>query len=214
MIQLNKLPKPLVLEENGTEWTKDLMELVNSGKKIPANIGGRYRHTQIKDAVKIETNEKCAYCECNITHQYPGDVEHIIPKAIYRRLTFTWKNLSFVCYWCNNHKSDYIDKSCKLINPYSDEIENHLQAFGPIIMHINKSKRGELTWREIKLNRIKLVERRTEALENLQNLIDRYEDEKILALKQIFKMELEENIKSDSEFSFIKKQYLKDRGII
>lgn len=214
MIELKKEPKPNILTTNGSQWTSQLMQYVINGQPIPKHVGGRYRHDQIKDAVKIETNEKCAYCESKVTHQYPGDVEHIIPKAVYRRLTFTWNNLSFVCYWCNNHKHDFVDKQCKLLNPYKDQIDSHLQPFGPIIMHINQSKRGELTWREIQLNRKKLIEMRTEKLEELQNLIDKYEAETLPALKNILKQELIDNTKSDSEYSFVKKQYLKDRGII
>lgn len=214
MIKLNKQPKPQILQNNGSSWTQQLMRYVNNGNDIPAHVGGRYRHDKIKDAIKIETKEKCAYCESKVTHQYPGDVEHIIPKAVYRRLTFIWNNLSFVCYWCNNHKRDYVDKTCKLMNPYKDKIEKHLQPFGPLIMHINQSKRGEMTWREIQLNRKELIERRTEELEDLQNLIDKYEAETTPGLKEILRLELIDQTKPDSEYSFVKKQYLVDRGII
>lgn len=214
MVELNKQPKPEILKEKGNQWTQDLMSYVHSDKNIPENIGGRYRHDQIKTAVKLETSEKCAYCECKVTHQYPGDVEHIIPKSAYRRLTFIWGNLSFVCYWCNNHKRDFIDKSCKLLNPYRDQIDLHLQAFGPLIMHINQSKRGELTWREIKLNRKELIDRRTEELEDLQNLIDKYEAESSSGLKELLRQELISCTEGEAEFSFVKKQYLIDRNIL
>ncbi|GAB3421963.1 HNH endonuclease [Niabella aquatica] len=214
MIKLTKRPKPQVLINNGLQWTTDLMQHVFAGTSAPDHVKGRYRHHDVKQAVMLETNEKCAYCESYVTHQYPGDIEHIIPKAVYPRLTFAWDNLSFVCYWCNNYKSDTVDKTCKLLNPYKDEIDDHLRAFGPIVLHINNSRRGELTHREIRLNRKELIERRTDAIKELQNLIDKYENEPAGALKDILRQEVIECADIDKEFSFYLKQFLIDKGIL
>lgn len=140
MIKRIKRAFPNVLSINGTNWTKQLMTYVNSGQAIPASVQGHYRDAEIKSEVKLETEEKCIYCESYITHQYPGDVEHIIPKSAYPRLTFSWNNLSFVCFWCNNNKRATLDKNCKLLNPYKDDIDDHLQAFGPMVFHIMTAK--------------------------------------------------------------------------
>lgn len=212
MIKLQKRPKPQVLINNGMQWTKDLMQHIINGTKVPDHIKSRYRHADIKTEVTLETNGKCAYCESQVTHQYPGDVEHIIPKSIYPRLAYTWKNLSFVCYWCNNNKRDTVDKHCKLLNPYNDNIDEHLRAFGPIVLHVNQSKRGEITHLEIKLNRRELIERRTEAIKNLQNLIDKYDSETSIGLKEVLRLEIIDNSAIDNEFSFYLRQYLIDRG--
>lgn len=214
MIKLIKRPKPQVLIDNGLQWTRELMQHIINGTIAPDYIKNRYRHGEIKREVILETKGKCAYCESHVTHQYPGDIEHIIPKAVYPRLTFSWSNLSFVCYWCNNHKRDAVDKSCKLLNPYNDEIDDHLRAFGPIILHVNNSKRGELTHREIKLNRSELIERRADSIKELQNLIDKYEGEPVGALKDILKQEIIESAAADKEFSFCLRQFLIDKSII
>ena len=214
MIKRIKRAFPNVLSINGTNWTKQLMTYVNSGQAIPASVQGHYRDAEIKSEVKLETEEKCIYCESYITHQYPGDVEHIIPKSAYPRLTFSWNNLSFVCFWCNNNKRATLDKNCKLLNPYKDDIDDHLQAFGPMVFHINDSKRGELTWKEIKLNRKELIERRADSLKELQNLIDKYNRETVHGLKTILRDEIVENAKTDKEYSMYKTQFLKDKGII
>ncbi|MBE9602782.1 HNH endonuclease [Pedobacter sp. MC2016-24] len=214
MIKLFKTAKPQVLIDNGSQWTMAIMQHITNGTNVPENIRGKYRHVDIKNQVIVETNGKCAYCESYVTHQYPGDIEHIIPKSIFPRLTFTWNNLSFVCYWCNNHKRNTIDKKCKLLNPYTDNIDEHLRAFGPIVMHVNSSKRGELTHLEIKLNRKELIERRVEAIKALQNLIDKYERETIVGLKEILRQEIIESSAIDKEFSLYLNQYLTDRGIV
>lgn len=215
MIQLTVFPKPQVLVDNDEDWTKTLMEFINNGQNVPDADKNRYRHADIKTQVKSETNEKCVYCESKVSHQYPGDIEHIIPKAIYPRLTFTWKNLTFVCYWCNNHKRDYVGKnSSKLLNPYNDVISEHLYFFGPLLMHINNSVRGEITWKQIKLNRKELIDRRSDKLKELQNLIDKYEREVILALKQILLNEILDFANEDQEYSFACNCYLSAKGII
>ncbi len=214
MIKRLKRPAPNVLLVNGPNWTQQLMGFINSGLPVPTHVQAHYRHADIKTEVKIETEEKCIYCECFITHQYPGDVEHIIPKSVYPRLTFSWNNLSFVCYWCNNNKRTTLDKNCKLLNPYKDDVDLHLQAFGPMLFHINDSKRGELTWKEIKLNRKELIERRSDALKELQNLIDKYTRELTVGLQAILLDEIIDNAKSDKEFSMFKTQFLIDKGLI
>ncbi|MCT4666222.1 MAG: HNH endonuclease [Flavobacteriales bacterium] len=215
MIQLKELDKPQVLVDNALNWTKTVMEYINKGQAVPTNDKNRYNHPQVKSQVKLETKEKCAYCESQVTHQYPGDIEHIIPKAVYPRLSFNWSNLTFACYWCNNSKRNYVGKGeSKLINPFKDNITKHLSFFGPLIMHINDSKRGEITWKTIELNRKELIERRTEKIKELQSLIDKYEREPIQALKDILMNEIMEFSGKENEFSYMCMCYLQDKGIV
>ncbi|WP_109098533.1 HNH endonuclease [Aquimarina sp. AU58] len=215
MIQLKELAKPQVLVDNALNWTKTVMDYVNKGQKIPDSDKNKYNHIQVKNQIKLETKEKCAYCESQVTHQYPGDIEHIIPKAIYPRLTFNWSNLTFACYWCNNGKRNYVEKKeAKLINPYKDKISEHLSFFGPLLMHVNESKRGEITWKKIKLNRQELIDRRTEKIIDLQNLIDKYEREDVPALKAILLNEVIEFSNNEKEFSYMCICYLQDKKIL
>lgn len=215
MIQLAKRAIPQVLADNGLNWTKALMNYVNNGNEIPKSVKNKYSHDAIKTEVRLETNEKCVYCESQVTYQYPGDIEHIIPKSIYPRLTYSWPNLTFVCYWCNNHKRDYVEKGKgKLLNPYKDNIEKHLQFFGPLLLHINNCKRGEITWKKIELNRKELIDRRSDKLKELQNLIDKYEREDLVALKRVLLNEIIEFSSKDKEFSYSCQCYLKAKGII
>ena len=214
MIPLKLRPIPEILKRNGRKWVKEYMSLVRNGSEIPKSIKDRYRHKEIKEAVRLETNDKCAYCESFVTDQYPGDIEHIIPKTKYPRLIFTWANLTFSCFLCNNNKRGFCGKGeGKLLNPFKDKIDNHLQFFGPMIMHINNSKRGELTWKLIKLNRKALLERREEKLEELQNLVDKYRMEQNVQLKQILHDEIRSYCMPESEFSYTCSCFLKGIGI-
>ncbi|MDR0227865.1 MAG: HNH endonuclease [Flavobacteriaceae bacterium] len=209
MIELKKTKKPQSLADNGDKWTKDLMVDYYQTNVIDKTKQNKYNKPDIKQALILETNEKCAYCESKVTHIYPGDIEHIIPKALYPRLTFSWNNLTFGCYWCNNKKRDFLSKECMLLNPYKDKINFHLRAFGPIILHVNNSKRGEITWRKLELNRTELRDKRLEKIEELKNLIDKLNSENIPALKSLIENEIM-NFIDRSEFSFTLKQFFED----
>ena len=209
MIELKKTTKPQSLINNGDNWTNDLMtEYYNTGI-VNKSKQNKYNKPDIKQAIISETKEKCAYCESKVTHIYPGDIEHIIPKAIYPRLTFNWNNLTLGCFWCNNKKRDFLSKECMLLNPYRDKTNEHLRAFGPIILHINSSKRGEITWRKLELNRPELRDKRLEKIEELQTLIDKFNAEDIIALKTLIENEILDFI-NRSEFSFSLKQFYDD----
>lgn len=76
-------------------------------------------------------------------------------------------------------------------------------------MHVNDSKRGEVTWKVIGLNRSRLVERRYEAIAGLQSIIDKYNRENVPFLKEILRLEIIEDAAPNKEFSFIKQEYLR-----
>src|SRR5690554_3133173 len=116
MIRLKKVAKPQSLVNNGVAWTRDLMDEYYQTGNINKEKQGRYNQRDVKESVKLETNDKCAYCESKVTHVYPGDIEHIIPKSVYPRLSFNWDNLTFGCYWCNNKKRDFLSRDCMLLN--------------------------------------------------------------------------------------------------
>lgn len=209
MIGLIKQPKPQLLIDNGDTWTADLMTEFYQTDTINKTKQNRYSKPEIKQVLIKETNEKCAYCESKITHIYPGDIEHIIPKSVFPRLTFTWSNLTLGCYWCNNKKRANLDRDCKFINPYKDSPNEHIRAFGPIICHINSSLRGEITWRTLQLNRPALRDKRQEKIEELQLLIDKFNLTVNRTLKDLIEVEILDFI-NRTEFTFTLKQYFED----
>lgn len=212
MIELTKTTKPRSLVEKADVWTKGLMEDYYRDGEIDPKKQNQYRKPDIKQAVKNETKEKCAYCESKITHIYPGDIEHIIPKSVYPRLTFTWSNLTFCCYRCNNRKRDFLDRSCMLLNPYKDKTNTHLRAFGPMLMHINSSKRGELTLRKLDLNQKEILNRRKEKIEELQLLVDKFNGESTTSLKNLIGEQITEFIQ-ESEYTFTLQHYIEEYGV-
>lgn len=114
------------------------------------------------------------YCESQVSHVYFGDVEHIRPKASdqFPELQFEWANLGYCCARCNGAKSDKFDNNCPFIDPYDEEPNDHLLAFGAFVWQKAGSERGALTISMIELNRADLVERRSIRILELQRAID------------------------------------------
>ncbi len=75
---------------------------------------GIYAARDVKQQLRVDQYQKCAYCETCFVHSSPGDVEHYRPKAGYRQtatgrvqgpgyywLAYDWQNLLFACEDCN-----------------------------------------------------------------------------------------------------------------
>lgn len=209
-----KGPEPAVLTANQAQWTADYLaerakQDANPAYVIDSQIKYKYREASIKTAVVNETHEKCAYCESKITHAYPGDIEHIIPSSKVRNEHFNWHNMTLACSNCNNRKSTYYNPADPLLNPYTDKPENHLMASGPLVLGKPLHRKGQLTEKRLKLNRGELIERRSERILSLTNLVERYMTEPEGELKTLLKAELIENTQTDAEFSFIAAAYVK-----
>lgn len=85
---------------------------------------------------------------------------------------FDWSNLTIACDVCNTNKGNYSGDDGNLIDPYEMDPEDHLQCWGALILPRPGSDQGTITEKILKLNRVKLVERRTERLQNLLKHIE------------------------------------------
>ncbi|OWP62688.1 HNH endonuclease [Hymenobacter amundsenii] len=207
MINLTKGLKPLILQNHANQWTNEALIFFNAGNRIPDAIINKYNHPNVKKALIEETNGKCAYCESFILDVDYGDIEHIIPKRKNPLTAFEWDNLTLSCSVCNNNKGDYFEQPTLLLNPYVDNINKHLKVFATLVMHVNGSTKGEFTHKLLKLNRAPLPEKRREAIDSFQNLIDKYYRENHLLLKDILKDEILSMIQPEKEHSLTLKCY-------
>ena len=82
-------------------------------------------------------------------------------------------------------------------------------AFGPFIYQRPGERKGELSIAILDLNRLELIERRKEKIENLLPLVDKWKKETNETYKKILYSQIEMEAKSDKEFSFIVNDYLK-----
>ena len=168
MRRLQKEEKPKILKEREAEWTTEYLACRASGDKLPS----RWRHPQIKSALTVETNERCAYCDSTMAVVNFPHVEHILPKKVFPELVVAWTNLTLVCERCNNEKLDYYSQSTPLLNPYEDDADEHLLFVGPWIFPRPGSDRGLVTVRRLGLARQPLTSQRLRRVEQLLSLLD------------------------------------------
>lgn len=133
-----------------------------------------YKYSENKKALEEAAHGKCMYCESKVSHVYFGDIEHIRPKSAdkYPELEFEWSNLGYCCARCNNAKNDKFDSDCPIIDPYSEDPNIYLLAFGSLLLHKTGSERGAITIKTVDLNRSDLVEQRGIRISELQKAID------------------------------------------
>lgn len=172
-----------------------------------ALTNGDYKHPKNKAALKNASYDKCMYCESKISHIDFAHVEHIKPKAQdkFPSLEFDWNNHGYACPKCNNSKSDKYFNDCEFINPYDEYPSEYLIPFGAFLFSKQGSERGEITIREIELNRAELIEKRTNRISDIQKAIDSCFRTNNITLRNLALTALKEEAREDKEYSiFIK----------
>ncbi len=168
MIRLNQGAQPQVLVEKGKEWTAEYVKWCEH----PAGTEPRrYAHPDIRLALELETNSKCAYCEARIKDVAYTHIEHKLPKRKHPQLVCHWANLTIACPKCNTNKDDYDVPECPLLDPYVDDAEETVVFFGPLAL-ARGSARAHATITRLALNRMDLLFVRSEAIKNLDRLLD------------------------------------------
>ena len=214
MIKLNKKAIPQVIMDHGITWTDIWVDHVNNATEISKADKTRYKHHEIKSSILEETFEKCAYCESKVTHTYPGDIEHILPKKKRPDLFVAWKNLTLGCSICNRKKGDYYNAAKPLINPYNEDPKEHLSFHGPIVLHSLGSRIGERTNLRLDLSRTALIERRTERIKSIKYLIDKWVDQEDESLKILLHNEIIKELGEDREYCATLRTFAKDHANI
>lgn len=171
MRPLTKLGKPQVLVTNERRWTDEYVAATTSAERKKREKWG---HPDIRATLTAETVGKCAYCESTIGHVSYPNVEHIIPKAKRADLAHEWNNLTSACEKCNGAKSDYYDESLAVLSPYEDSVEQRLIFYGDFVDWVEDDDRGEVTVKQLRLNRIDLVHERVKRLAEIREMYERW----------------------------------------
>jgi HNH endonuclease len=208
MRSLVKTAKPKVLGDNEEGWTKDYLAAVANGN---ASDFEKWRHREIKEALREEVKAKCAYCEGFVDDVSYPHVEHIIPKSISPELAHRWNNLTSACARCNLAKLAYYGEGeDRLLNPYTDDLAEHLHFLGSLIQWGLGSGQGEITVRRLKLNRLDLANARAKRLEAIRDLLERWhiaQGSRRVILEDSLRLDAEEG-----EFSGVVIAYLRAFG--
>lgn len=176
---------------------------------------GNYKHHENKSALRKASHQKCMYCESKIDHVDHAHVEHIKPKSEdkFPNLMFDWGNLGYACSVCNVNKSDKYFKDAPFVDPYSEPPEDYLYFFGALMFERDGCPRGEVTIREIDLNRTELCERRSSKVKDIGKWISSAkrlpESIQVAAIEELVR-----ESEPSREYSLLVKSMLKTAGII
>jgi 5-methylcytosine-specific restriction endonuclease McrA len=190
------------------------LDLIAANDTVPQALLNAYKDPRVKADLKSETHSKCAYCESQVNHVYPGDVEHLKAKSKYPQRRLEYDNLTFACSQCNNLKRDYDDPTGPILDPYIDAPELHLVASGPLIFGRTDSAKGRVTAAILALNRPALFDRRRDRLESIYSLALVYARETVGALKRVAKNQLLMEMGDNAEYSFVVRDFLRVLEVI
>jgi hypothetical protein len=157
------------------------------------------------------------YCESRVGHNTPGDVEHKIPSSKDRTKHFYWFNLTIACTECNRRKRDYYEACDGFLDPYVDNPDDHLEHNGPVVTPKVGSARAEVCVETLKLcsaERLPLVAQKIAKLEELHQVLVRYNTEAPGPLKEILKRRLSDMAKPSAEYSAMVRDALRAKGYV
>ncbi|MEC2486525.1 hypothetical protein P9Z06_33740, partial [Bacillus cereus] len=135
------------------------------------------------------------------------------PKSIFPQKTFSWDNLTIGCAKCNQSKSNYYDDTLPLLNPYIDSPENQIIFQGPIPFAKPECRSAYKTIKQLKLDRIELIEHRSDLIKKIQPLIWQYENTEDDMLRKMILDDLKSFTNKDQEYSLMIKQLLDSLAI-
>lgn len=208
MIKLNKLALPNEIAEKIRGRTEKFAQLSDAGQLIPESLASAYKSPEIKELLRRETADKCAYCESKVPHIDYGDVEHLLPKSVFPELRYNFENLTYACGVCNTKKGNFYCAETPLLNPYEDFPEEHLMPVGPMVLRIPISDRGLVTQKKLDLNRSELVERRQERLEAIASIVDQIARTKNPAIRTVLLDQVAQECDADKEYCFVVRAYV------
>lgn len=204
MRRLTKGPEPGVLVEKAASWTEEYLRDRASGESAKA----RWSHTEVRDSLRSETYEKCAYCESEVDSVAWPHVEHIRPKSKFPNLVLAWENLTLACPRCNQNKGSYDEVTQPLLNPYEDEPDEHLQFLAGFVRVRDGSTRGEVTIRVLKLHRGAIAARRLQRIEQVELLVQAWHRAPV-GLKEVLCEQVWEESQPGNEYTAAVTQYLR-----
>lgn len=147
--------------------------------------------TEIREALAVDFDNKCGYCECELGVTSTPHVENFYPKSRYStEISFAWENLLLACQKCNMIKRDRfpVDESNNplLINPSIEDPSIHLKLDADTGIYEGISEKGKVTINTLNLNRNELVAHRKEQL-LFQTLSEKYPQvQSVSNINQVF----------------------------
>lgn len=128
MRNVERAQTPKSLADNAATWLEELNAAIKADdKSLIKNISGRYRQEDVLEALKAMYNGLCCYCETRVATASYEEIEHRLPKSLFREGTFDWDNLHLSCRRCNGHKLNKHNEEAPILDAVTDmPISDHL----------------------------------------------------------------------------------------
>jgi len=171
MRTLHKQAPPASLVENQAAWTQRYKEAVDAGHPPPAV----WATTPIREGLRAETQERCAYCDAAISHIAFDHIEHYRPRNLRPDLVLDWDNLTIACPRCNGAKREQFDETNPYVFPFADDPLDHFVYAGDLV-YTPWSDRGTLTVSHLGLNKFGRKRARRRRLEAVAGYLARWKN--------------------------------------
>lgn len=182
MIKLNRGSKP-----------KELTKSIQNSLTVKYKTDGTsvWRETFITEGLLFYSNNKCAYCECDITEESKYlEVEHFHHKDNYPNEVVEWDNLLPSCKKCNGTKGVHDTYIEPIINPCDQDPRDYLSLVNYRLK--GKNNFGKLTISVLDLNnqdrhckkRFEIGNVTHQKLEDFLDLIEEYATGKSISTRR------------------------------
>lgn len=127
--------------------------------------------------LRTQQDNKCCYCKYPLGFDIKQvDIEHIIPKSLYSKFTFTSLNLALSCPACNTKKSTKTvlnnpitrypsnGSNIKIIHAHYDDYSEHIDIINNCVF-VAKTSKGSETITTCELFRLNIAEQRAKAFQ-------------------------------------------------
>jgi uncharacterized protein (TIGR02646 family) len=176
MIGVHRGPAPGILVRKVQKWLDAWRKAGTPAKRKRALE--RYKHEQVRDALRDLFHGKCAYCETKTEVATWGHIEHYRPKSRFPKAAFDWDNLLWACPRCNSEcKGEQFPEAADggpVLDPCDDEPSDHLffdyDPIARLASVYGKTTRGQTTVDLLQLNRPELRAQRSRQVSHLAAL--------------------------------------------
>ncbi len=178
MRNVERAEQPASLRDNAEIWLNELNAALAANDQIAIKrISNNYKQSDVLSALKAMYKGLCCYCESRIVTIAYEEIEHRLPKKVFRELTFAWENLHLSCPKCNRSKSSKHNPDAPILDPVSDvPISDHLDydlQIGEKTGYLREAKtpNGATTIEIANLNREELNNARLKVYAEVERLL-------------------------------------------
>lgn len=128
-------PPTLTGEGKGARLAKDHTTKKLADGSVELTFADHWNEPDVRGSLYAMHGRVCAYCQCHLPHNDPGDVEHFRPKSRYWWLAYDFINYLLSCAACNRNRKKEKFPLAKGAKPCPWEDRHNLNAEKFLLLH-------------------------------------------------------------------------------